>query len=93
MVDLMFRTTNHRRTIVEALLEARRLHGGRHVIAEDADRVPATYDQLLSRALILARVVEDDTEPAERVGLLLPGSIPTLVAFLGCSSPAGCPRC
>jgi acyl-[acyl-carrier-protein]-phospholipid O-acyltransferase/long-chain-fatty-acid--[acyl-carrier-protein] ligase len=79
MVELVYRTTNHRRTIVDALLEARRVHGGRHVIAEDLDRSPMTYDQLLTRALILSRVVERDTEPAERVGLLLPGSIPALV--------------
>jgi acyl-[acyl-carrier-protein]-phospholipid O-acyltransferase/long-chain-fatty-acid--[acyl-carrier-protein] ligase len=83
MADLVFRTTNYRRTVADALLEARAIHGGRHVIVEDLDREPLTYDQLLIQALVLSRVVERETQPGERVGVLLPAIVPALVTLLG----------
>ena len=82
MADLVFRTTNYRRTIADALLEARAIHGGRHVIVEDLDREPLTYDQLFTQALILSSVVERETQRAERVGVLLPATVLALVTFL-----------
>jgi acyl-[acyl-carrier-protein]-phospholipid O-acyltransferase/long-chain-fatty-acid--[acyl-carrier-protein] ligase len=53
MTEMMFATSNYRRTIFGALLDARRVHGGRHVIVEDVERVPLTYNQLLVRAILL----------------------------------------
>ena len=54
MTEMMFATSNYRRTIFGALLDARRVHGGRHVIAEDIERVPLTYNQLLVRVIFSA---------------------------------------
>ena len=53
MTEMMFATSNYRRTVFGALLDARRVHGGRHVIVEDVERVPLTYNQLLVRVLLL----------------------------------------
>jgi acyl-[acyl-carrier-protein]-phospholipid O-acyltransferase/long-chain-fatty-acid--[acyl-carrier-protein] ligase len=82
MSDMMFATRNYRRTIFEALLDARRTHGGSHVVAEDTDRTPLSYTQLISRAFVLAEVLGRETRLAENVGILLPGSTPTLLTFL-----------
>jgi acyl-[acyl-carrier-protein]-phospholipid O-acyltransferase / long-chain-fatty-acid--[acyl-carrier-protein] ligase len=82
MSDLMFATSNHRRTILEALVDARRTYGGSHVVAEDTDRIPLSYTQLISRAFMLADVLGRENRPVENVGVLLPGSIPTLLTFL-----------
>jgi acyl-[acyl-carrier-protein]-phospholipid O-acyltransferase/long-chain-fatty-acid--[acyl-carrier-protein] ligase len=82
MADMIFATSDYRRTLAEALLAARRLHGGRHVIAEDAERRPLTYDALLARASVLARVVAGETRPGESVGVLVPTSVPALVTFV-----------
>jgi acyl-[acyl-carrier-protein]-phospholipid O-acyltransferase / long-chain-fatty-acid--[acyl-carrier-protein] ligase len=82
MSDMMFATSNYRRTIFEALLDARRRHGGSHVVAEDTDRAPLSYTQLISRAFVLADVLGRETRLAENVGILLPGSTPTLLTFL-----------
>lgn len=79
---MMFVTSNDRRTIFEALLEARRIPGGRHVIAEDVERKPLSYDQLVTRAFILSDLLSRDSGPGDRVGVLLPGSVGNLVTVL-----------
>ena len=82
MTEMMFETSEYRRTIFAALLKARRLYGGSHVVAEDPDRKPRSYNQVISRAFVLSEVIAGGTKPAERVGICLPGSVATLVTFL-----------
>ena len=82
MTEMTFVTGNHRRTLFRALLDARRVHGGRRVIVEDLERKPLSYNQLISRAFILGKLFARATEPRECVGLLLPNLVNTLIAFL-----------
>jgi acyl-[acyl-carrier-protein]-phospholipid O-acyltransferase/long-chain-fatty-acid--[acyl-carrier-protein] ligase len=86
MTEMMFATSDHRRTLFQALLDARRLHGGRHQVVEDVERRPWSYDQLLTRTLVMARLVEGLSAPGERVGLLLPSLASTSAVFLGLSA-------
>lgn len=86
MTELMFHTANYRRTLAGALLEARRVHGGQHAIAEDIDRRPVTYGQLLSRSWILGGLMARGTRRGEMVGVLLPGSVATLYVLVGLHS-------
>jgi len=83
MTELMFRTANYRRTLAGALLEARRVHGGGHEIAEDIDRRPVNYGQLLARGWTLGGLMARGTRRGEVVGLLMPGSVATLYALVG----------
>ena len=83
MTEMMFATSNYRRTVFETLLDARRVHGGRHVIAEDIERKPVYYRQLIGRACILGNVMARRTEPGEYVGVLLPNALATIYVFLG----------
>ena len=48
---------NHTSFLDAALLDARRVHGGRHIIVEDVERAPLTYNQLLVRVLLLGRLI------------------------------------
>jgi len=82
MTEMMFVTSDHRQTLFRALLDARRVHGGRCVIAEDIERNPVNYNQLIGRAFILGKLFAHNTEPREYVGLLLPNTVSTLIAFL-----------
>lgn len=83
MADMMFETTNRDQTLVERLLEARRIHGGNHIIAEDVNRVPLTYDALLTRAHALGRCLATHSNQAEMIGVLLPGTLATVATFWG----------
>src|SRR5262245_20392273 len=83
MTEMMFATSNYQRTIFGALLDARRVHGGRHVIVEDVERVPLSYNQLLVRAILLGGLVANDTRRAEVVGVLLPNAIACVATLFG----------
>ena len=83
MTQMMFTTSNHRATLVDALLDARAVHGGRHRILEDIERQPLTYNQLILRALIVGRLLAARTRRDERVGVLLPNATGTAVVFFG----------
>lgn len=83
MADMMFETTNRDQTLVERLLEARRIHGGRHIIAEDVNRAPLSYNALVARAHILGRHLARHTQPGEMLGVLLPSTLATVATFWG----------
>jgi acyl-[acyl-carrier-protein]-phospholipid O-acyltransferase/long-chain-fatty-acid--[acyl-carrier-protein] ligase len=81
MADMMFATANRDQTLVERLLEARRIHGGRHVIAEDVNRTPLTYNNLLLRSRALGRQLARHSNQGETVGVLLPSTLATVATF------------
>jgi acyl-[acyl-carrier-protein]-phospholipid O-acyltransferase / long-chain-fatty-acid--[acyl-carrier-protein] ligase len=83
MTEMMFATSNYRKTLFRALLDARRVHGGGHVIVEDVERRPLTYNQLVVRASLLGELMARDTRRGETVGLMLPNAIATVAAFFG----------
>ncbi|HUQ52168.1 MAG TPA: AMP-binding protein [Gammaproteobacteria bacterium] len=83
MTEMMFATSNYRRTLYGALLDARRVHGGKHVIVEDVERVALTYNQLLVRALLLGGLVAAETRRGEAVGVMLPNAIAAVATLFG----------
>lgn len=83
MSEMVFATGNFRRTIFAALLEARRIHGGRQLILEDMQRKPVTYDGLITRAVALGELLTAHSSAGENVALLLPSTVATVAAVLG----------
>ncbi|MDY6979719.1 MAG: AMP-binding protein [Pseudomonadota bacterium] len=82
MTEMMFATSHYRCTLFEALLDAQRIHGGSHKIAEDFERVPINYRQLIRRSFILADALAERTRRTENVGILLPNTTATLITLL-----------
>lgn len=83
MSEMVFATENYRRTLFQALLEARRTHGGGRIVLEDLQRKPVSYDQLITRAIALGELLADVSAPNETVALLLPSGIATVASVLG----------
>ncbi|MCQ8127300.1 AMP-binding protein [Methylomonas rivi] len=83
MTEMMFATSQYRQTVFSALLEARKIHGGKHTMAEDLERQPLSYDALITRSIILGKLVKPLTVADENVGVLLPNSTKTLSVILG----------
>ena len=83
MTDMMYETANKEITLSERLLEARRIHGGKHIIAEDISRKPISYNSLITRAMIIGNQLTKQLEPAETVGVLLPNTLATVATFWG----------
>ncbi len=82
MSEMMFSTSVYRQTIFQSLLDARIVHGGNHEIAEDLERKPLSYNDLITRTLVLSNVLAKSTTQGEKVGVFLPNSAKTLVTIL-----------
>lgn len=83
MTEMMFATSNYRQTIFSALLEARRIHGGKHTVAEDLERKPLSYNTLIARTIILGKMLEKISASHENIGVFLPNSTSTLCVVFG----------
>ena len=85
MVDMQFMASKTQQTLFASLLDARDIHGGNHEVAEDLERIPLSYNALITRSLIIGNALKNMTEADENIGLLLPNSSKTLCVLLGLS--------
>lgn len=85
MVDMQFMASKTQQTLFASLLDARDVHGGNHEVAEDLERIPLSYNALITRSLIIGNALKIMTETNENIGLLLPNSSKTLCVLLGLS--------
>ena len=83
MSEMIFATSHYQQTIFSALLEARTIHGGKHIVTEDMDREPLSYNTLITRTIAIANALTGITKEGENVGIFLPNSTKTLNVVLG----------
>ena len=67
-------------TLIDALIDARAKYGDKEIL-EDQDRNPLTYTGLIRAAFVLGRKIAGMTDKGERVAILLPSSMGTVVTF------------
>lgn len=83
MSNMVFESSNYRRTLFNSLLDARKIHGGGHIVFDDIQRQPVNYTKLIAGSFILGKKLIRGTEPGECIGLLLPNMVATAVSFFG----------
>ncbi len=88
MTEMLFRTCHTRKTLFSALLDARKLHGKRKKILEDVTRQPLHYQGLITRIVLMAKILNKNVASGATVGLLLPSTVNT-VAMLYASQISG----
>ncbi len=81
MSDMVFATTDWGPTLFAALLRARWRHGWRYPVLEDTSGTHLDYMRLVAGALVLGRKFAAQTEPGERVGVLVPNVNAAAVVF------------
>jgi len=81
MSDMIFATSDLDRTLFQALLDAKAIHGGNAPAVEDIKRSPLTYARLITGSLALARPLSVGTADGEAVGVLLPNVSGVVVTF------------
>ncbi len=86
MADMVYSTNDHNRTLFQALLDARKIYGGRWTILEDLQRKPVNYNGLVTRILALGGKLAELSSEGEAVGVLLPSTIATVAVFFGLNS-------
>lgn len=87
MTDMMFDSSPVQTTLMEALLDAKRVHGGKHIIIEDQNRQPMNYGNFISKSIVLGKRIERHVSKNERrIGILLPNMVATAITFFGVQS-------
>ncbi len=81
MSDLMFQTSDRHKTLCQSLIDGRQTHGGGHVVLEDVERNPISYNRLITGGFVLGRHIARFTAEGENVGILLPNSVGCVVSF------------
>lgn len=81
MTEMVFETSQNRRTLFQALLDARKVHGGDHPIAEDTERRVVSYNDLFAKIFALGAPLEKRTRRDQNVGVLLPSAVSTVATF------------
>ena len=83
MSEMMFKSSHYQQTIFSALLEAKTIHGGKHTVAEDLERKPLSYNDLITRTIVIGHALTKITAEDESVGVFLPNSTKTMNVVLG----------
>ena len=81
MTDMLFHSHDLNQTLFQSLLDAKSVHGGGHLVAEDIERKPVSYQQFVVRSFILGSALGKFTKIGEAVGVLLPNMVSTLISF------------
>lgn len=81
MTTTVFQSNVLQHTLFQSLLDAMAIHGRRHVIAEDIERRPLNYAQLITRSFVLGAVLRRHTRVQQNVGIMLPNMVSNLICF------------
>ncbi len=81
MTNMMFQSNELKQTLFQSLLDAPTIHGKKHIIAEDIERKPINYAQLITGSFIVGNDLRKLTRSGENVGMLLPNMTSTLISF------------
>ncbi|WP_374499250.1 bifunctional acyl-ACP--phospholipid O-acyltransferase/long-chain-fatty-acid--ACP ligase [Zoogloea sp.] len=85
MQEMIF-ATRPNQTLFTTLLDAADIQGHGHSLVEDLKQIEYSYRDLIKMALALGRLVARESQPGEKVGLLLPNLAPTLGLIFGLSA-------
>lgn len=81
MTEMLFESSDYKKTLFTSLLDARKIHGPNHPIIVDIERKPLTYNQLIARSFILGKKIAKETKSGEYVGLMLPNMNSSIITF------------
>ena len=84
MTEMMFESSDYRKTLFSSLIDAKTSHGRGREIIEDTERKPTTYQQFITRCFVLGGWIAKQTQPGEQVGILLPTPPQLRLYFLQC---------
>ena len=91
MNNMMFTTSHYQQTLFSSVLEARTIHGGNHKISEDLDRIPLSYNDLITQSIALSDTLTTHTQQGEYIGVFLPNSQKTLLTIFALQVSARVP--
>jgi acyl-[acyl-carrier-protein]-phospholipid O-acyltransferase/long-chain-fatty-acid--[acyl-carrier-protein] ligase len=91
MSDMIFRTTSTDRTVVQALVDAAKVHGGSWLAIEDPISGQMSYKRLLQSTAVLGAKLMPLALEGRALGVMLPTSNAAVVTFLAVMSAGRVP--
>jgi acyl-[acyl-carrier-protein]-phospholipid O-acyltransferase/long-chain-fatty-acid--[acyl-carrier-protein] ligase len=83
MVEMIYNTSRIDEHLFKSLLNAADIYGNGRIIAEDSTRNVLNYRQLIRKSYILGNVLSRRSGGEKYIGLMIPNSLPNVVAFWG----------
>ncbi len=77
-----FDIVSTRKSLPEALLEARSIHGADHIAVHDVDDRPFTLGTISRSALVLGHALRSQTQKETPIGIMLPTSAACIISLL-----------
>lgn len=81
MSRMMFESSDYQKTLFQSLIEAKKIHSGRHDILEDIQRKSLNYATLIKSCFILSHYWQEQLTAAQNTGILLPNVVSNVINF------------
>lgn len=86
MVEMLYESSKVNENLFVSLLNAAKINGRNHIIAEDISRKPMKYKTLLLKSYVLGKAIERSFPEEEKLGVLMPNVLANVVAFFALQS-------
>lgn len=83
MVSMIYQTSEINEHLFHSLLSAANIYGHDRQLVEDQTRTVLNYSQLIRKSYILGNVLRNRCPDEKYIGLMIPNSLPNVVAFWG----------
>lgn len=83
MSEMIFESSDYKETLFQSLINASKIYGKKTIILQDIENNSANYKNILLKAFVIAELIKRDTESGEKVGLMMPGMVGSMVTFFG----------
>ena len=81
MKDMMFESSDYKETLFQSLINSAKLFGMNSKILEDIDGNNTNYRSIFLKSFILSGFIAKQTEVGEKVGIMLPSMVGSVITF------------
>lgn len=81
MSEMIVESSNYKETLFQSLINASKIYGKNATIMEDYDNNSASYRDVMLKSFIVGNLIEKNTKPAEKVGIMLPNMVGSAIVF------------
>ena len=86
MRDMMFESSDYKETLFQSLINSGKLFGMNTKILEDIEGNEVTYRSMILKSFISGSLIEKQTKVGEKVGLMLPNMVGSIISLFAIQS-------
>ncbi len=81
MTNMMFSSSEYKKTLFQSMIEARQIHGGKHQVILDIEYKPINYNKLITGSFLLGEKIAKNSKEGEYLGFMLPNMASSILVF------------